>query len=203
MHINFDELSTNQRYHLLTQTIVPRPIAWVLSRNSDETLNLAPFSFFNAMCSDPPLLALSIGNKEKGIPKDTAVNLLSGREFVIHIASTEMAAELTKTAATLEYGESELQISDLQLSDDGKQSMPRLSDCGIAYHCKLYDHHSIGPSEQTIIYAEVISLYMNDAICEIDGTRITVDANRLNPLSRLGAAQYAGIEPAFTVKRPK
>lgn len=149
------------------------------------------------------MLALSIGKKETGERKDTAENLLSGREFIVHIASTKMATELTKTAATLEYGDSELKQTKLPLTTLQSCSLPRLTDCDIAYQCRLYDHHTIGPNEQTIIYAEVIHLYLNDSICETEGKRITVDANRVDPLSRLGAAQYAPIGQAFTVKRPK
>lgn len=203
MQIDFEQLSPNQRYHLLTQTVIPRPIAWVLSENEDASLNLAPFSFFNAMCSDPALLVMSIGKKEQGERKDTAVNLLSGREFVVHIANAAQADALTKTAATLDYGESELEQTDLALSNFNGCKLPRLADCDIAYHCELYEHHLVGPNQQAFIYAKVISLYLSDRVTEQDGKRISVDANKVAPLARLGAAQYAPIGPSFSVTRPK
>lgn len=203
MQINFANISSNQRYHLLTQTVIPRPIAWVLSENDDKSLNLAPFSFFNAMCSDPGLLVMSIGKKESGERKDTAVNLLSGRDFMVHIASAKQADILTQTAATLEYGVSELDSVDLELVEVSGSPIPRLKSCNVAYHCRLYEHHSVGPNQQVFIYAEVISLYLSDEVTRQDGERITVDANSVDPLARLGAAEYSGITPAFKVARPK
>ena len=89
MIIDFKQQSPANRYHIMTQTVIPRPIAWVLSENtsdnpatSEPSYNLAPFSFFNAICSHPPLPMLSVGHKSDGTEKDTSVNLLSGRDFV-------------------------------------------------------------------------------------------------------------------------
>ena len=113
MIVDFNSISPSNGYHLLTQTIIPRPIAWILSENEDGSLNLAPFSFFNAVCSDPPLLMVSIGKKPSGEIKDTRRNILSGRDFVIHIASLTQANVLSRSAATLVYGDSELEIDDL------------------------------------------------------------------------------------------
>ncbi len=203
MHIEFDQLSPNQRYHLLTQTVIPRPIAWVLSENEDKTLNLAPFSFFNALCSDPPILVLSIGNKVADTPKDTAVNLLSGRPFVVHIANVGQAEVLTATAADLAYGESEVEASQLGLTEFEGAGTHRLADCDIAYHCRLYDHHTLGPNKQSIIYVEIINLYLSEGVAESVAKRVKVDAGKVNPLSRLGAAEYAAIGPSFSIKRPK
>ncbi len=203
MLVDFTQISPNQRYHLLTQTVIPRPIAWVLSENEDQSLNLAPFSFFNAMCSDPALLVMSIGKKERGERKDTARNLLSGREFIVHIASTSQAEALTKTAASLAYGKSEVHEAELPLVDFEGCALPRLADCSIAYQCELYEHHLVGPNEQAFIYAKVKSLYLSDAVATKHDKRISVDANKVDPLARLGAAQYAAIGPAFSVTRPK
>ncbi len=161
MLIHFDTLSPNQRYHLLTQTVIPRPIAWVLSENENGSLNLAPFSFFNAMCSDPALLVMSIGKKENGEHKDTARNLISGREFVVHIANAVQADLLTQTAATLAYGDSEVEHANLDLSTFEGSQVPRLSHCDIAYHCSLYEHHLVGPNQQAFIYAQVHRLYLS------------------------------------------
>ena len=148
MQLDINSLSPNQRYHLLTQTIIPRPIAWVLSENLDGSLNLAPFSFFNAMCSDPALFVLSVGNKDQATPKDTAINLLSGREFVIHIASSADAKTLNITSTTLDYQQSEVELADVELTEFPGGSTPRLESCAIAYRCSLYEHHLVGPNQQ-------------------------------------------------------
>ncbi len=203
MYIDFDPLSPNQRYHLLTQTIIPRPIAWVLSENDDASLNLAPFSFFNAMCSDPALLVMSIGKKPNGERKDTAKNIFSGREFVVHIANVSMAAAVTTTSTTHEYGVSELDDVDLALTEFEGGNMPRLENCDIAYRCTLYEHHLVGPNEQAFIYAQAHSVYLSDSVATQNDRRISVDASKVNPLSRLGGSDFADFGNSFTIKRPK
>ena len=203
MRIQLDTLSPNQTYHLLTQTVIPRPIAWVLSENEDESLNLAPFSFFNAMCSEPPLMALSIGRKDKETPKDTAKNILSGREFILHIASLESSLALNDTAATLDYQSSEIDHADIELADFEGAKLPRVAECPVAFQCSLYEHHMVGPNEQIFVYAQAHSVYLRDEIVSEDGKRLSIDASKINPLSRLGAAEYSSIGKPFKIIRPK
>jgi flavin reductase (DIM6/NTAB) family NADH-FMN oxidoreductase RutF len=203
MIVNFNSISPSSGYHLLTQTIIPRPIAWILSENEDASLNLAPFSFFNAVCSDPPLLMVSIGKKPSGEIKDTRRNMMSGRDFVIHIANLAQADALSHSAATLNYGDSELEIDDLRLATFPSCPVPRLADSTVAYHCKFYDSHIVGLSEQAIIYAEVIQLYIDDEIVEVSNERTIIDADKLRPLSRLGGANYGALKKSFSLKRPK
>ena len=204
MIIDFSTIKPLQRYHLLTQTIIPRPIAWVLSQNNDADsgYNLAPFSFFNAICSDPPLIVLSIGKKSNGDLKDTRRNLLSGREFVVHIASIDQAEALNASAAELDYGESELAAMNLSLVDCEGSSVPRLAEALVAYHCTLYDVHELGPNQQAIIYARIHKLHLDDTIVSVENDRLTIHAAAVNPLARLGAAEFAGIGEPFKLKRP-
>lgn len=201
MIINLSELAPSQCYHLMTQTVIPRPIAWVLSVNDNGSHNLAPFSFFNALASEPPLVVLSIGKKPEGELKDTRRNLLSGRDCVIHIASVKQAALVTQSAASLAYGESELaQLGiDLVPFEDG---LHRLADCAVAYRAKLYDSHEIGPNQQGIIYCELTSVYLADQAVSQEGGRLSISAAAIDPLARLGAAEYAGLSDTFTIDRP-
>ena len=80
--------------------------------------------------------------------------------------------------------------------------LPRLKECAVAYHCTLYDAHEIGPSQQSIIYAQVQKLYLSDDIAEKVDDRYVIDAAKLNPLARLGGANYAELGEVFSVKRP-
>ena len=203
MIIDFSAIQSLQRYHLLTQTVIPRPIAWVLSQNDDlSNYNLAPFSFFNAMCSDPPLLVLSIGKKLDGSIKDTRRNILSGREFVVHIASLFQAETLNASAAALDYGESELEGTQLSLVDLEGCAVPRIAEALVAYHCTLYDVHELGPNQQAIIYAQIHQLYLDDTIVKKENDRLYIDAVALDPLARLGATEFSGISRPFAQKRP-
>ncbi len=203
MIVDFSSTPPSARYHFMTQTIVPRPIAWVLSLNEDGSHNLAPFSFFNAVCSDPPLLLLSVGKKSDGSIKDTRRNIASGRPFVIHIAGVELSEALNNSAAERAYGESELAGESLALEEFNGCSLPRLAGCHVAFDCCLHDIHEIGPNQQAMIYAEIKQLYISDEVVEQKGSRHVIDAAKINPLARLGGANYAELGEFFSLVRPK
>ena len=100
MQIKLEELSTPQVYFTMIQSLLPRPIAWLLTENDNGSYNLAPFSYFNAVCSDPPLAIVSIGKQEDGRDKDSIRNIRERHEFVIHIASSDQLAALNQSSAT-------------------------------------------------------------------------------------------------------
>jgi len=203
MNISLSELSTNSVYHLMTQTVVPRPIAWVLSENHDSSLNLAPFSYFNAICSDPPLCILSMGKKPDGDTKDTAVNLSVGAQCVVHIAQVQHADLVTATAATMAYGESEIQATELKLLNHSNWALKRIAECPIAYYCKVHSVQQIGNTPQQVVFVEVLEVYIDDKVATVSNGRISVDALKVNPLARLGANQYASLGEVFSKARPK
>ena len=114
MLIDFEDMDPKDAYHILTQTVIPRPVAWVLSENPDGDYNLAPFSFFTPITSNPPLLMISVGKKPaEGVSKDTRVNIEARKNFVVHIAHRDLAAAVTESSRTLPHGESELKNLDL------------------------------------------------------------------------------------------
>lgn len=204
MNLNFSDFSANQRYHLMTQTIIPRPIAWALTDSGNCNYNLAPFSYFTPVSSAPPILMLSVGKKPNGDDKDTLTNIISTEKVVIHIASEQDAQLVTKTAATLAHGESELNANKLTTCEFSDFSLPRLSQCDIAYGCELYEIKPLGDVPQSLIFVEVKQVYINDAIADIDEKqRIKVHAERVKPLARLGGGEYAAITSPFTMTRPK
>lgn len=210
MQIDLQPLTASTRYHLMTQTILPRPIAWVLTANEssgqeEPSYNLAPFSYFNALCSDPPLVMLSMGHKVPEEPKDTRRNILQGGDFVIHLPSVELAQDVTASAATLDYGASELdQLEAGELVDFPGCPLPRLKAAPVAFQARFYDVHYLGPGRQAVIYAELLQVYVADeAIHEDqDKGRYVIDAETLNPLARLGGTQYGALGRYFSIKRP-
>jgi flavin reductase (DIM6/NTAB) family NADH-FMN oxidoreductase RutF len=210
MIINFSDHSANQRYHLMTQTIIPRPIAWALTSSKNEnitqeSLNLAPFSYFTAISSEPALLMISVGKKPNGIQKDTLANILKNKKMVIHIANENQADEVTQTAATLEHGESELTlIGNETLSTvtfEGFE-LPRLAQCDIAYACELFEIKEIGEVPQTLIFVEVKHLYISSKVTTENDGRVKINADIVKPLARLGANEYSGITQPFKKSRP-
>ena len=104
MHIDMSTLSPIQVYATMTQTIIPRPIAWALTDSGNKNYNLAPFSYFNGLTNDPAMVYLSIGPAPNGSIKDTRVNIERNKEFVVNIAHLEHAQAMTKSSATMPHG---------------------------------------------------------------------------------------------------
>ena len=204
MQIKLAELPTPQVYFTMTQTVVPRPIAWLLTENGDASYNLAPFSYFNAVCSDPPLVIVSIGKRDDGSDKDSIRNIREREEFVIHIASDNQLAPLNQTSASLPPGESEVDANDIALTRVKGFHMPRLSDCKIAFFCGRHDIQMIGSKkQQSLLFAEVKEIYVADDCVEINEQgRLKIHADAVRPLSRLGASQYASFGEILSAKRP-
>jgi flavin reductase (DIM6/NTAB) family NADH-FMN oxidoreductase RutF len=204
MYVNLTQLSANNIYHLMTQSVVPRPIAWVLTESSKDNYNLAPFSYFTAVSSAPPLLMFSVGKKPDGEPKDTRTNVINNKKMVIHIASSEHSKAVTASAATLAHGESELTANGLETVEFEGFSLPRLKDCHIAFGCSLYEIKEIGDTPQTLIFARIEHIYINDEVIGLDDKdRVKVLANKVNPLSRLGGAEYGTLGEIIQNTRPK
>lgn len=203
MYIDFNALSPSQRYITMTQSVVPRPIAWVLSDNGDGSFNLAPFSYFNAICSDPPLLMISGGHKPNGDNKDTIVNIAERKKFVIHIPHREQAAIVTETSRTLEHGESELDRVDLRLAAFEGFALPRVAECRLAYACELHHLQEIGNGPQSLVFGEVQALYADDAVVAKDNKgRRKLDAAAIDPLARLGSSEYGTLGSVIEIPRP-
>ena len=208
MQFNFSDLNTNERYHLMTQTIIPRPVAWALTTsedvikssddNNEQHYNLAPFSYFTGISTDPGLLMISVTKKPNGETKDTLINVLKNKKMVIHIASNAQADLVTKTADSLAYGESELTGTELTTTPFDHFPLPRLAQCDVAYGCELYEIKEIGNTPQTLIFLEIKSLYISpDVLDKSNPERIKIAANKVNPLARLGGGEYSAITTPF------
>lgn len=203
MYIDFTTISASDAYFTMTQTIIPRPIAWILSENADKSLNLAPFSFFNAFCSDPPLIGVSIGKKLDGSLKDTRANILQRQHFVVHIAHTELLPTLNASAQILPENVSEVELLGLQTKPFENFSLPRLEACRVALACELYDEITMGHSQYVVLLGKIKALYLDDKVTYQDAKqRLKVDADALQPLGRLGADEYMRFGETINLKRP-
>ena len=217
MQIDFSRLSPSARYFLMTQMVIPRPVAWVLTRNDDSdgdgapSFNLAPFSYFCAVCSDPALLMISIGEKPAGGDKNTAHNIRARGRFVVHIAPQKLARALNETSASLPYGESEIDKVGLSLTafadgDDraAAECLPRLRESPLAFDCRLQRTLEIGAKEtQTLFFGEIERAFADDNATRIDAkNRVVVDAAKIDPLARLGAGAYAALGGIIDLPRP-
>lgn len=187
-------------YRLMTHAIIPRPIAWVLSENDSGSFNLAPFSYFNAIASEPALVMFSVGHKRDGSKKDTWHNIEQRERFVIHLGVQALAEQLNETARALPAGESELERIDAELVEDAEFGLPRLAACPVAFACRRYDIHLLGDGPQAVIYAEIERAFIGEQVLEPGS--ILPRADRLQPLARLGGEQYAHLGDIFSIPRP-
>lgn len=204
MFIDFEGMPPQNIYHILTQTIIPRPVAWVLTENPEGDFNLAPFSFFTPITSNPPLLMLSVGKKPTdGSFKDTRVNIEERQRFVVHIAHRELAGAMTETSRTLPHGQSELEHLGLELAEFEGFELPRLKDCRVALACELYDIKEIGPAPQTLIFGKILAIHVaEEAVRYDEKQRLSFDAATLDPLGRLGGSEYTTFGEVLKIPRP-
>ncbi|MAM88651.1 flavin reductase family protein [Allohahella sp. A8] len=206
MIVDFSDLSSARVYQWMTQSVIPRPIAWVLSSNAEgaaDPYNLAPFSYFTAVSSAPPTVIFSAGRKSEDAFKDSYVNVSERRHCVINIASAGQMAAVTETSRTLPYGESELSRAGLELTDFEGFHLPRVAGSPIAFACEYLQTIEVGPSPQMLVLCEVKQLYVDNAVMTVDDKgRPLIDALKADPLCRLGGGQYASLGEVFTLPRP-
>lgn len=202
MIIDLDQLTANQAYFAMTQTVIPRPVAWVLTEHDNGEYNLAPFSYFSAVCSDPPLLMFSVGHKPDGELKDTYRNILQRQQFVVHIAACDQAVAVTKTAKGLPAGDSELDYAGLETVPFEGSSLPRIKGAPIAMLCELYEVKEMGNKPQFLVFGRVRQMFIADqAVSRDDKGRLKIAADQVDPLARLGGSDYVSFGEIITVPR--
>ena len=203
MVLDFATLSPNKIYHTLTQTIIPRPVAWVLTQHANGEYNLAPFSYFTPVCSNPPLVMFSVGYKPDGQMKDTAKNILERETFVIHIAPSDFAEKVTQTAAILDDGVSEIEANQLTLAEFDGSELPRVEGPKVTMLCKLHKHDQVGPGLQNILYGEVLKVWVDDEIVTETEDRYYINAAGIDAIGRMGGNEYTTLGQTLDVPRPK
>lgn len=199
MELDFAELSPGRAYRFLISAVVPRPIAFVSTLSRDGVRNLAPFSYYMAVCSKPPLLALSVLRRGAGF-KDTARNILETGEFVVN-ASTEDLAQAVN-AASGDYAPSydEFALAGLTPVDSHRVRPPRVSESPIQMECRLHQSLDLGeePFRTTLLIGEVLLAHVREDLWEEAMVRV----DRLRPLARLGANLYATLGRVLAQDRP-
>lgn len=172
--------SVADNYKLLTNLVVPRPIAWVTSLNASGVVNLAPFSFFNAVVANPLYLIFSVGLTDAGETKDTAKNVLSSGEFVVNMVTEELFDAMNISAADFPEDESELEAANLHAAPSVKIKPPRVAESQASMECKLHSSQLLG--KNTLIIGEVVMFHVADHLM---GPRMHV--NNFTPIGRLGS----------------
>jgi len=188
-------LSPAAAYHLLTSVVLPRPVAWILSLNPDGSLNLAPFSFFNCVCADPPLLAVSIARRG-GVPKDTARNLRERPDFTVNLPARGQAAQVQASAADFPPGESEVSALGLAVEPSLQVAAPRLAEAPVQLECRVERLLELGNGPVDLILAHILEVHVRADALDERGRPLP---EALDPLARLGGGRFAGLTPSFQV----
>ena len=203
--LSFDPSVNTERenYKLLTGSIVPRPIAFVTSVADDGTINGAPFSYFNVVSSNPPMISILIQRNE-GIRKDTARNIIENKEFVVHIVDEQNVEKINKTAASLPADESEINKANLSLINSDKVSVPGVKEAKIRFECILEHSVELGGNSDNpgvdLIVGKIVRFHIDEEVTFDNGK---IDHNKLGAVSRLAGSSYAKIGDVFSIERPK
>ncbi len=195
MRIVAADLDPQQTYKLVTGMVVPRPIAWVLTRSPQGVLNVAPFSAFTFVSTKPPMLGVSVGRKA-GVVKDTATNIRAGGDYVIHICDESLVGAVHDSAVEHPPDVSEVDLLGLRTVASDQVSVPRLVTPPVAMECRLHRTIAFGDTGSEFIVGEVLVFHVRDGLVR-DGK---IDSLALNPLCRLGGPNYATLGRVITQK---
>jgi flavin reductase (DIM6/NTAB) family NADH-FMN oxidoreductase RutF len=195
MDIDFTALTAYQRYKLMASLIVPRPIALVTTLSPGDVVNAAPFSMFNMVGEDPPILMISINRLSDGELKDTAANILVGREFVVHIADEAMAEAMHHCGERLPRDRSELAHTGLHALPSVQVRPPRIAEAPVAFECVL--HETMETTSRYVFIGRVVHLHAREGL--IDTATWRVRLQDYFPVGRFGASFYARTRDRFAI----
>ena len=201
MHLDFTSLAPRDAYQWMVTTILPRPIAWVSTISADGKTNLAPFSFFQGICANPPTLMFVPVNNRQGGKKDTVRNIEAVPEFVVNLVSHALAEEMNATSALLPYGESEFEKFGVASAPSDHVRPPRVAAAPVAFECRLdrIVHFGEGPLAANVIFGRILAAHISDDVLGADGKP---DSRKLDLVGRLGGEDYTTTRDVFSLIRP-
>jgi flavin reductase (DIM6/NTAB) family NADH-FMN oxidoreductase RutF len=208
MNVAPTQLSHNELYGILLNSVAPRPIAWVSTLSASGLPNLAPFSFFNVMCADPPLLGFCPGLREPkqldanhGEPKDTLRNIRETREFVVNIVTYELLRPMNITSGEYPPSVNEFELAKVTPVPAQLVRPARVAESPVSFECKLHQilDFSPAPTSGSLVIGEIISIYMGDAHLK----QGKLDRNSLDLIGRMGGIQYTRTTDRIELPRPK
>ena len=196
--IDPDELD-GSLYRTLAGAVIPRPIAWVSSLSPEGDENLAPYSFFNVVSTDPPVVMFAPtdrSDRPEGL-SDTARNALDTEEFVVNVVTEPLAEAMNATSATLPPEESEFDRAGLERAAAEAVAPPRIAAAEVAFECELYESIDVGSN--TMVLGEVVSVYLDDGVTTDD----ELDVTKLDAIGRLSGSYYCRTDGRFRMERPE
>ncbi|MDQ8022039.1 MAG: flavin reductase family protein [Moraxellaceae bacterium] len=195
MDIDFSSITEYQRYKLMASLIVPRPIALVTTIGEDGTINAAPFSMFNMLGEEPPLVMISINRDKSGKLKDTARNILANGEFVVHLADEDIAERMHRCGDRLPPDMSELVHVGLTHSPSRGVRPPRIVEAPVAFECRLWE--KLETPSRHIFIGQVLWLHAREGLVDTEKWRVRLQD--YFPVGRFGASFYTTTRDRFAI----
>ena len=183
-------------YQFLISAVVPRPIAFVSTRGADGSTNLAPFSFFTALSSQPPMLGIAIVDRGEDV-KDTLRNIRETHEFVVNVVNEPLLQAMVRTSGEWPASTSEFDVAHLTPASSERVMAPYVKESPLQLECRLHREIPIGSS--TFIVGEIVLARASDDVLH-DGR---VDPRKLAPVGRLGGELYSLLREVRSVPRPR
>ncbi len=200
MLFDLQNVTNENVYKLLVATIGPRPVAWVTTQDVDGTVNCAPFSFFNAMSGNPPVVAFGIGGRGPGDVKDTGGNIRRTGQIVVNLCSFALAEPMNITAIDFPKGVDELKEAGLTTAPSTHVKVPRIAEAPVAMECERLVIVDVG-IDRAVVLGKVVAFHIQDD-CVLDKDRCYIDTPKLDLIGRLhGGGWYSRVTDRFELPR--
>ncbi len=199
MHIDPHVAPQQAIYKLLIGCVVPRPIAWVSTISPEGIANVAPFSFFMAVCNTPPTLAFSSGRRANG-KKDTVSNLEHSQDFVVNVVDDALAEPMNLTSGEYAPEVDEFALTGLTAAPGVKVQAPRVLEAPISMECRVTQILPVGHGPHSLVLGEIVYFHIRDDLYNPETGRI--DMHKLQPVGRLAGNLYTHVHDIFEMKRP-
>jgi flavin reductase (DIM6/NTAB) family NADH-FMN oxidoreductase RutF len=198
MELRFAELEPKTRYKLLIGLVYPRPIALVSTVNANGVLNVAPFSFFNVVADEPPLVMLSFNRRSDGTMKDTVKNIRRTGEFVVNLVDEQIANAMLLSGQELPETESEFAVADFTPGPSVLVAPPRVMEAPVSLECRLLQRIELGPARE-IVLGEVLHARVREGLVDPATWRVS---EAYLPIGRLYGDRYCTTRQRFDLPGP-
>ncbi len=200
MLFDIAKMDAREAYKVLVSTVVPRPIAWITTQDVDGALNAAPFSFFNAVSGDPPVVAIGIGGREPGDAKDTGNAIRRTGEFVVNLVSNALAERMNITAIDFSRGVNELIEAGLTTAPSTHVKPPRIAESPVSMECKRLVTVEVG-NDRSVILGTVLAIHVRDEYV-LNPEKNYIDTPKLDLIGRMhGSGWYSRTTDRFDLPR--
>jgi flavin reductase (DIM6/NTAB) family NADH-FMN oxidoreductase RutF len=198
MHFDFTQIPHEQAYKLVVASVVPRPVAWVVSQDREGQVNAAPYSFFNAFSDNPVVVGIGCGPRS-GKVKDTLANIEATGQFVVNLVSAANADQMNITAIDFPHGVNEIAEAGLSTAPSLKVKVPRIAESPVALECEIFQFVPAG--HHTIVMGRVVAQYVRDD-CVLDASKFYIDTPKLELVGRMhGRGWYARTTDRIEIPR--